>query len=105
MKKKSKVTSFINWNEASTEELQRKAQIQKEIENTVCKKYGLTSSVDWENVWKFAVSGHKSYEEGLRYFIKDNLDNRVAFEIAISDPNYYIYLGPDDGNDSSGTTH
>ena len=104
MKKKPKVARFINWNEASTEDLQRKLQIQRDIENAVCKKYGLTTSVDWENVWRFAVQGHKSYKEVLKYW-DDNLDNRVAFEIAISDPHYYIYLGPDDGNDSSGTSY
>ncbi len=104
MKKKSKVARFVNWNEASIEDLQRKKQIQRDIENAVCKKYGLTTTVDWENVWRFAVQGHKSYKEVLKYW-DDNLDNRVAFEIAISDPHYYIYLGPDDGNDSSGTSY
>ena len=104
MKKQPKVTGYINWNEASTEDLQRKLQIQKEIENAVCKKYGLTTGIDGENVWRFAVRGLKSYEEVLKYF-DDNLDNRVAFEIAISDPHYYIYLGSDDGNDSSGTSY
>ena len=104
MKKKPKVARFINWNEASTEDLQRKLQIQRDIENAVCNKYGLTTGIDGENVWRFAVRGLKSYEEVLKYF-DDNLDNRVAFEIAISDPHYYIYLGPDDGNDSSGTSY
>ena len=104
MKKQPKVCHFIDWDKASTEDLQRKLQIQRDIENAVCKKYGLTTGIDGANVWRFAVRGHKSYEEVLKYF-DDNLDNRVAFEIAISDPNYYIYRGPDDGNDSSRTTY
>lgn len=104
MKKQLKAIGYINWEKATTEELQEKIQIQNEITNLVCKKYGLTTSVDWENVWRFAFQGHKSYEEVLKYW-DDNLDNRVAFEIAISDSHYYIYLGPDNGNDISQADH